>query len=163
MRTTTSILSSELCRDLAFRLEVRFVLCAGVQSGVQEEGSGEGVRQGMFGPGTVNLAPLEQLGAELAEEDWLVLLVFLEGWGEEGAEEMCWDISGFFTYPFSTCRFFAIFMNLWMMRAFRIPSAMIGPTRRIISLTMRYTLNTIFSETSKFSSDFQTQEVFVAV
>ena len=54
-------------------------------------------------------------------------------------------------------------MNLWMMSALRMPRAIMGPTLRIISLTTRYALNTIFSDTSKFSSDFQTHDVVLLV
>ena len=63
---------------------------------MHEAGSGEGDLLGPA-PGTVNLGPLEQLGAELVELDCAVLLVFREGWGEEGAEDMCCEISGLFT------------------------------------------------------------------
>ena len=92
MRTITSILSSAFCRDRGFRREVRLAgRWAGVTSGVQEDGSGDGVRHGLAAAGTVSLGPLEVLGAEL---DCVVLLVFLEGCGEECVEDMCCEISG---------------------------------------------------------------------
>ena len=60
------------------------------------------------------LTVVEQLGAELLDVlVWVVLLVFLDGMGEEDAEDMLWeDCSGLMFLFFNDWRFLAIFRNL---------------------------------------------------
>ena len=72
-------------------------------------------------------------------EGWVMELVFLEGRGEEEAEERpaedCSDLVT--TLLFIDCLLLAILRNLCMMSVLRIPRVMMGPTLRKISLTTR--------------------------
>ena len=82
---------------------------------VSVDGDGEAALLGQVGTDSW-LTAVEQLVAAVELLDvlvWVVLLVFLDGMGEEDAEDMLWeDCSGFMVAFFKDCRFLAILRNL---------------------------------------------------